>query len=133
MPEVGTLAQVSVYVAGSVTINVPPQSAVFPLQFPELTATDTVLYVPSAGLFQVGAPVQLRPLLTDADVPLLLLQVTAGAVIALPTAPEIGKLAQVSVYVILELLLDATDELLGFELDDDEIAELEMTEELELL
>ena len=104
-----------------------------PLQFPEFASTITVLYVPATGLFQVGAFLQLRSLLTTVDdVPLLLVQVTVGAVIATPDKAEVGTLAQVSVYVILKLLLDATDELLGIELDD-EIAELEMKEELELL
>ena len=94
VPDVGTLAQESVYVTGAVTVNVPPQVAVFPLQLPELASTDTLLYVPTAGLFQVGAPVQLRPLLTAVP-----LQVTTGAVIAVPAVPVVGTLAQVSVYV----------------------------------
>jgi len=87
-------------VGAALTANVPLQLAVFPLQFPELAATDTSLYVPIVGLDQVGAPVQLRPLLTAVDVPLLLTQVTAGAVIAVPAVPVVGTLAQLSVYVI---------------------------------
>jgi len=119
VPVEGTLAQVSVYVTGAATVNVPLQVAVLPLQFPEPAYTDTPLYVPATGLFQLGAPVQLRPLLTVVVVLLLPLQVTVGAVIAVPAVPEVGTLAQSSVYVtMLELLIGAIDELLGFELDE---------------
>ena len=134
VPEVGTLAQVSVYVTGAATVNVPLQVAVLPLQFPELADTDTSLYVPAAGLLQVGAPVQLRPLLTAVP-----LQVTVGGVIGVPTVPDEGTLAQASVYVMLELLLgkelleleELLELLLDEELLDEELLELkELLEEL---
>jgi hypothetical protein len=97
-----------------------------PLQFPELAVTDMLLYVPIAGLFQFGALVQSRPLITAMS-----LQVTVGGFIVVPTLPIEGTSAQVSMYVIiLELLLDVTDELLGVEL----AMELELeTTKLELL
>jgi len=80
-----------------------------PLQFPELAVTDMLLYVPIAGLFQFGAFVQSRPLITAMS-----LQVTVGGLIVVPAMPIEGTSVQVSVYVIiLELLLDVTDELLG--------------------
>jgi hypothetical protein len=79
---------------------VPLQVALFPAQLPELVDTNMPMYVPAAGVDQFGAPVQLRPLLTATP-----LQVTAGGVIAVPAVPDVGTLAQVSVYVIwLELL-----------------------------
>jgi len=100
--------------------------AVLPLQFPELAYTDTSLYVPAAGLLQLGAPVQLRPLLTAVP-----LQVTVGAAIAVPAVPEVGTLAQANVYVmlglLLELLLNVELELVATE------EELLLDDELELL
>jgi hypothetical protein len=87
MPEVGTVAQEST----EATVNVPLHVAVLPLQFPELADTDTLLYVPAAGVLQFGAPVQLRPLLTVVP-----LQVTVGAVIAAPAVPVAGTLEQAS-------------------------------------
>ena len=137
VPVVGTLAQAS----PEPTVNVPLQVAVFPLQFPELADTDTLLYVPATGLPQVGAPVQLRPLLTVVDVLLLPLQVTVGAVIAVPAMPEVGTLAQASEYVMLELLLgkelleleELLELLLDEELLDEELLELKELLELEEL
>ena len=69
-----------------------------------------LLCVPATGLSQFGAPIQLRPPLIAVP-----LQVTVGAVIAVPTVPVAGTLTQTSVYVILELLLElgARDELLS--------------------
>jgi len=72
------------------TVNVP-QLAVLPLQVPELADTDT-LYVPAVGLLQVGAFVQLIPLLTVEP-----LHCTVGGVIAVPAVPVEGKPVQVSV------------------------------------
>jgi len=43
VPVAGTLAQLSVYVMGLATVNVPLQLADLPLQSPELAATDTPL------------------------------------------------------------------------------------------
>jgi hypothetical protein len=110
VPDAGTLAQVSVYVTGAgATVKVPPQVAVLPLQFPELADTDTLLYVPAAGLVQFNVVgVQVRPVATAVP-----LQVTAGGVIAVPAVPDAGTLAQASVYVITLLLLGATELLLG--------------------
>ena len=122
----------------------PLQLAVFPLQFPVLAATDMPVYMPPSGLLQFGAFVQLRPLVTTVA-PTGPAQETAGAVIAVPSPTNVeGMLAQVSVYVraMLELLgnelellleLGATDELLGFELDDNTAAELELGATDELL
>jgi len=84
------------------TINVPLQVEVLPLQLPELAATDMLVYVPPTRSLQFGAlgtPVQVRSLVTDVDVPLLPVQVTAGDVIAVPAEPIAGTLPQVSVYV----------------------------------
>jgi hypothetical protein len=93
------------------------QVAVFPLQFPELADTDMSVYIPPSGLLQTGAFVQLRPLVTDVE-PALPVQVTAGAVIALPSSANVAMLAQASVYVIgTELELGATEELLGSALE----------------
>lgn len=93
-------------------------------------------YVPAAGKVQFGAFANLKPLLIDTDVPLLPLQVIVGAAIATPALPVAGT-SQVGVYVMamLELLLElcATDELLGFELDDNTAAELELCATDELL
>jgi hypothetical protein len=97
------------------TVTVPLQVAVFPLQFPELADTDMSVYMPPSGLLQTGAFVQLRPLVTDVE-PALLLQVTAGAVITVPSPPTnvADMSAQASVYVIgTELELGAIEELLG--------------------
>jgi len=65
--------------------------------------------VPATGLLQFGAPAQLIPLLTGVP-----LQVTIGTVIAVPAVPNEGTVAQASVYVIMELLLElgSTEELL---------------------
>jgi len=87
VPIEGTVAQVST----EPTINVPLQVADLPLQSPEFVETDILLYVPAVGLSQFGAPVQLRPLLTA-----LPLQVTVGAVIAVPAVPDEGTPSQVS-------------------------------------
>jgi hypothetical protein len=66
-----------------------------------------LLYVPIAGLFQFGAPVQSRP-------PLIVvpLQVTTGGIIVVFTMPVEGTAVQARVYVAtLELLRDTTTEL----------------------
>jgi len=81
-------------------VNVP-QELIWPLQFPEANNTSTG-YVPTAGLVQVGEFSQIKPLVTDVDKPLLLMQVTDGCVIAMPAVPDEGKPVQVGVYVILE-------------------------------
>ena len=126
-PVTGMPVQVSSSTEGaSPTVNVPLQVAVLLLQFPAVACTDMSLYVPFAGLLQVGAPIQVRPPLTVVP-----LQVTVGGVISVLAIPVEGTAAQASVYVMLELLnteleLETTDELLGVELDEDSIAELEL-------
>ena len=101
VPVEGTAAQVG---TADATVNVPLQVAVLPLQFPELAATDTLLYVPAAGLLQVGAPVQVRPLVTAVP-----LQVTAGEVIAVPAVPVEGTAAQVSTEATVNVPLQVAD------------------------
>jgi len=92
IPVAGIPVQVSSSAEGAaLTVNVPPQVAVLPLQSPELADTDMPLYVPITGLFQFGAFVQLRPLPTAVP-----LQVTVGGVIVVPTKPVEGTAAQVS-------------------------------------
>jgi hypothetical protein len=57
------------------------------------------LYVPAIGLLQFGAPVQSRLLLLTVEP----LQITAGAVIAVPTVPAGGTVAQVSTDAIVNV------------------------------
>jgi hypothetical protein len=87
MPDEGIAEQAST----EDTVNVPLQVADFPLHSPELADTDILLYVPAAGVVQFGAFFQLIPLLTAVP-----LQVTIGAVIAVPAMPDVGTLAQAS-------------------------------------
>ncbi len=72
--------------------NEPPQLAAKPLDVPQSAVTFIPLYVPCAGLLQLGAFVQVTLV---AVFPLL--QVKAGGVIAIPDIPLIGTLPQVSV------------------------------------
>jgi len=103
---------------GSLTIKVP-QLAVLPLQLPLVADTD-MLYVPSTGVLQFGAPIQVISLIVVPS------QATVGRFIAVPAVPVAGTLVQVSMYVRLELLL-------GIELDEDTTAELELLATDELL
>ena len=84
VPDDGTVAQTST----EATVNVP-QLAVCCLP-PQFAVADT-LYVPAAGLFQLGAPAQLMPLAT-----VLIPHLTVGCVTAVPVAPVIGIPVQVS-------------------------------------
>jgi len=84
---------------GLLTVNVPLQEACIPLQAPVFGVALTLLYVPAAGLLQVGALVQLMLLLLT----VLPLQVTVGGVIAVPAVPELGTLAQEIVDALEEL------------------------------
>jgi len=91
--------QASVYVVAAFTVIVPLQvAAAAVLQFPEVVDTFTLLYTPAVGLLQVGAPVQVKPVVTVDDELLLPLQVTVGAVIAVPAVDVPDTLAQESVY-----------------------------------
>jgi len=100
IPVVGIPVQVSWSVeGGGLTINVPLQVAVLPVQSPEFAATDMFEYVFATGVVQFGAFVQVRPLLTT-----VLLHLTVGGVIAEPALPVEGTASQASVYVT-ELLL----------------------------
>lgn len=92
-PVTGIPVQVSSSAEGAAPIvNEPPQVAVLPLHSPELADTDILLCVPATGLFQFGAPVQLRtPLGTVVP-----LQVTVGGIIVAPAIPVEGTAAQAS-------------------------------------
>jgi len=93
-PVVDMPVQVSWSVEGAALITNVPQVAVLLLP-PQVAATDT-LYVAAVGLAQVGAFVQVRPLVS-----VVVLHFTVGCVTAVPVIPEATKPVQVRVEVLL--------------------------------